>query len=136
MNFGDSRLAPRFRYLMPDVDEAQREEHRAKADVDLMAAIEKRKSLGFVVDQTEVDRLALAYGVPAPQLAPAADQTSSVVLAPTDVAKVVRVREARAASGLLPFGDERDDLTISELDARAAAAAAAAAPPAIPPAQG
>jgi transposase-like protein len=135
VNYGDSRLAPAPKYQMPDPDEAQRAEHRATADTALMAAIKERKGLGFVVDQVEVDALALAFGVPAPRLAPAANQTSSVVLAPPDVAKVVRVREARAASGLLPFGDERDDLTISELDARAAAAAAAT-PGAPPPGQG
>ncbi len=134
INFGDSRLAPSPKYQMPDPDEAQRAEHRATADAALMVAIKERKGLGFVVDQTEVDTLARAYGIPAPRLAPAADQTSSVVLAPTDVAKVVRVREARAASGLLPFGDERDDLTIAELDARAAATAAKPAAP--PPGQG
>lgn len=134
INFGDSRLAPMPHYLMPDPDEAQRSEQRAKADEALMAAIEKRKANGFVVDQDEVDRLAQSFGVPAPRLAPAADQTSSVALAPTDVAKVVRVREARAASGLQPFGDERDDLTIAELEARIAAAAAPQGAP--PPGRG
>lgn len=38
-------------------------------------------------------------------------------LAPTDVAKVVRVDEARASQGLPPIGDERGQLTIAELDA-------------------
>jgi hypothetical protein len=68
-------------------------------------------------------------------------------LAPTDTAKVVRVREARAAQGLPPFGDYRDDLTLPELEADAkskadaaaqiktdAAAAALPTPPAKPPA--
>ena len=44
------------------------------------------------------------------------DKPVNIMLAPTDIAKVVRVREARAASGLSPFGDERDDMTLSELD--------------------
>jgi hypothetical protein len=134
INFGDSRLAPTLRYQMPDPDEAQREEHFAKASADMLANIEKRKSLGFVVDQSEVNAIAKAYGIPAPLLAPAANQTSSVVLAPTDVAKVVRVREARGASGLPPFGDARDDMTITELDAlnAAKANAAPAAPPVAP----
>ncbi len=53
-------------------------------------------------------------------------------LAPTDVAKVVRVREARAAQGPPPFGDARDDMTMPELEAatKAKAGAAAAALPA------
>jgi hypothetical protein len=48
-------------------------------------------------------------------------------LAPTDVAKVVRVREARGAQGLPPFGDERDDMTLPELEASAKGKADAAA---------
>lgn len=46
---------------------------------------------------------------------------TSIELAPTDVAKVVRVREARASQGLKPFDDERDDMTIEELSAKIAA---------------
>lgn len=46
-----------------------------------------------------------------------------ITLAPTDVARIVRVREARAAQGLPPFGDERDDMTLPELDAAAKAKA-------------
>lgn len=37
-------------------------------------------------------------------------------LAPTDVAKVVKVDEARQSQGLEPIGDERGDMTINELD--------------------
>jgi hypothetical protein len=44
------------------------------------------------------------------------------------VARVVRVREARASQGLPPLGDERDDLFISELEAVAEAEAEAEAP--------
>lgn len=43
-------------------------------------------------------------------------------LAPADIAKVVRASEARASRGLPPFGDERDDKTIPELEAAAAPA--------------
>jgi len=38
-------------------------------------------------------------------------------LAPTDVAKFVKVIEGRASQGLPPFGDERDGMTIFELAA-------------------
>ena len=44
-------------------------------------------------------------------------QAIPLQLAPTDIAKVVTAREARAAQGLPPFGDERDDMTITELEA-------------------
>lgn len=43
---------------------------------------------------------------------------SGFELAPTDAAKVVRVREARSVMGLAPFGDERDDMTMDELAAK------------------
>jgi len=133
INFGDSRLSPTVHYMMPDVDEAKREEQHAKADKDLLDAIEKRKSLGIVVDQAEVDRLAKSYGVPAPKLAAVANTAPGIVLAPTDAAKVLRVREARAASGLPGTGDPRvDEMYLPEFDAylkaRGAGGGEAAAP--------
>jgi len=42
-------------------------------------------------------------------------EVSAITLAPTDIAKVVLVREAREAQGLPPLGDERDDMTVSQL---------------------
>ena len=65
-------------------------------------------------------------------------EADRLVGAMTDVAKVVRVREARQAQGLQePLGAGRDDLTIVELDeqtkAKASASAEAAATPAEAP---
>lgn len=63
-------------------------------------------------------------------------------LAPTDVAKIMLVREARQSQGLPPLGDERDNLTISQLEERmkqeasALAAGATPAAPAPPPLDG
>jgi hypothetical protein len=57
---------------------------------------------------------------------PVEQQAVPLDLAPTDVAVVVRGREARAAKGLPPFGDERDDMTIEEVRANAKAVAAPA----------
>lgn len=42
-------------------------------------------------------------------------EPSALQLAPTDIAKVVLVKEARESQGLPPIGDERDDKTVSEL---------------------
>lgn len=50
-------------------------------------------------------------------------RAAKVELAPTDKAKVFRAREVRAGDGYEPFGDERDEMTIPELDARAQAQA-------------
>lgn len=46
-----------------------------------------------------------------------------LVLAPTDIAKVVTANEVRSSQGLPPFTDERGGKTISELDASATAPA-------------
>lgn len=69
---------------------------------------------------------------PATEAAPAAQPAASAApheinLTPTDIASIVRVREARASQGLPPFGDERDDMTVTEYQARNAATVAAAA---------
>lgn len=53
---------------------------------------------------------------------------AKIELAPTDIAKVVRVDEARASQGLPPIGNDRDALMISELDAAPGAPQEAAMP--------
>ena len=128
INFGDSRYAPSYAYALPDPDEAKNREAAAVAAERLAATLAAYREQRISIDQAVVDRLASAFGVsPAPRLADVTEDTSSINLAPTDVAKVVRVREARAASGLPPFGDERDDMTLTELDERNKASAAAEA---------
>lgn len=120
VNFGDSSLAPSFRYLLPDPDEEQNRERTAVNQERLAKAVEHLKAMGAEVTQEVVDALAMTFGVAAPVLQQRTEQAVPLALAPTDIAKVVRVREARAAQGLAPFGDERDDLTISELEQRSA----------------
>ncbi len=65
----------------------------------------------------EVDVMALAtqFGVPIKGKLQVEAAPQKVDLAPTDIAKVIRVREARAAQKLPPLGDYRDDLTVYEL---------------------
>ncbi len=131
INTGDSRYSPRFTFLLPDPDAYSKIEERAAARKRLTETIAGMKAQGLVVDQALIDTLAREYSVtPAPRLASADSVSSGLVLAPTDIAKVVRVREARASQGLAAFGDERDDMTITQLDAWTAAQAAAAAAPA------
>jgi hypothetical protein len=117
INEGSSRYAPRFEYQIPDPDEDAKQAEKATKRERLMTALDRMRAQKFMVDQAVVNQLAAEYGVhPAPVLAPADAQTSTLILAPTDVAKVVRVREARASQGLPPFGDERDDMTLGQLD--------------------
>lgn len=131
VNFGDSRYAPRFAYQLPDPDsEAKHVETRAARER-LHATLAEMREQKLEVTQAVVDALAAELGLsPAPRLSDVEVQTSSLVLAPTDIAKVVRVREARSAQGLPAFNDPRDEMTIAELDAWTAAKAAAATVPA------
>jgi hypothetical protein len=117
INEGTSRYAPRLEYQMPDPDKDSKRAELARGEERLMSAIKERRAQKLAVEQDDVDMLASLYGVsPAPLLASVDKQTSTIVLAPTDIAKVVRVREARASQGLPPFGDKRDDMTITQLD--------------------
>lgn len=54
-------------------------------------------------------------------------ETATLVLAPTDIAAIVKVREARASVGLLALGTSDDELTIPEFKAKYAAVVAVAA---------
>jgi len=119
INYGDSTYAPSHEYQVPDPDKAKHNAQTADAHDRLMTAIKQRRENRLVVDQDVLNELAARFGVePAPTLAEANDTTSTITLAPTDAAKVVRGREARAAQGLPPFGDARDDKTLPELDTR------------------
>jgi len=121
VNFGDSEMTPRIKHLLPDPDRAGKVEEVAASRKKLTETIKDMKDLQLVVDQDTVDRIAAEYGIsPPPTLASIDEQTSALVLAPTDVAKVVTVKEARSAQGLPPFGDDRDNMTIDELSQRAA----------------
>jgi hypothetical protein len=128
INYGDTRMAPAWEYQIPDRDEDAKHEENSKGYERLTSAVKTLREQKFEVTQADVDHIAALLGVdPPPRLASIEQQTNTIVLAPTDVAKIVRVREARASQGLPPFGDERDDLTLSELDALATAKATEAA---------
>lgn len=124
VNFGEARLAPRLKFEIPDADAAQKNEQKQAARAAFFEAIDLLKKNNMVVDQTVVDALAEEYGIDPPTVAEAGG-TVSLTLAPTDIAKIVRVIEARAAQGLPPLGDERDNMTLTELDEKTKADAAA-----------
>lgn len=142
LNFGDSTLAPTRKYLLPDADEDARHKAHAERKSAFYADIAAARANGFEVTQAFVDELAEQYDVEPPQLPAETDSKApTITLAPTDIARVVSVNEARASAGLpkllRPDGSEDPDgrLTVEEYSAKKAAnAAAAAAPPAAPPA--
>ena len=89
---------------------------------DLETFIDLLKSHGLRPTNDTMTSIAESFGIDVETL-PGDTQTARLELAPTDVAKVVRVDEARLSQGLAPIGDERGNKTISELteDAKAAA---------------
>jgi hypothetical protein len=136
-NFGDSSLAPSREYLVPDQDaDAARASRKERTDAAL-SEIERIKSLGFELSQEIVDRIAKSYDVDTWAL-PAADGAKSptIALAPTDIARVVSVNEARASAGLGPLmtpegaPDPKGLLTVEQFAAKVAAASQVPATPA------
>jgi len=137
VNFGDSTLAPHRDYLIPDADEDARRASLAKRTDDFHRAVKESRELGFVVDQPAIAALAGAFGVDAPSLEETGKSAPSIALAPTDIARVVSVNEARASAGLGPVllvtgaPDPDGRLTVEEYSAKKAAGVAA---PALAPA--
>src|SRR5690606_32521033 len=111
INFGDSRLAPTLKYDLPDPDAEKKSAERASALDRLLTAVERLRKQQFDVTQKAVAELCARFGVvPVPVLAAQEARTVPLDLAPTDVARVVRVNEARASRGLPPLADGRGDL--------------------------
>ncbi len=138
LNFGDSTLAPVRRYLMPDVDEDARRKSVADRTTAFYDAIQKAKANGFDVNQGYIDQLADDYGIVAPKLPLESIKAPTVTLAPTDIAKVVKVNEARASGGLGPLTlldgsrDPDGELTVSAFSAKQDRLGAAPPAPALP----
>jgi len=111
---------------LPDPDADARMKSYAERVEKLHTIVKQERDAGFQVTQERVNQLAEKLDVEAPVLAPAGDApTKPLELAPTDMAKVVTVNEARvAAAGLqpLPPDDPRGALTIAEIDALSKAA--------------
>lgn len=131
INFGDSTLAPKRRYLIPDQDADAARESTAKRTEAFYTEIDRARASGFVVSQPFVNDVARRYGVEAPTLPEEAKRAPAIALAPTDIARVVTVNEARASAGVgplqLPDGSPDPDgsLTVEAFAAKKAAQASA-----------
>lgn len=134
INFGDSTLAPERCYQMPDPDQDAQRKSLGERTMAFHNAIEAAKKNSFDVTQAYVDKLAASFGIPTLMLPVQSAQAPTIALAPTDVAKVVRVNEARASAGLgpltLPSGQLDPDglLTVEEFSNKKANAATAVNP--------
>lgn len=67
--------------------------------------------------KVDIVELANQYMIPIKISPPDQVQTAAIPLAPTDIAKVVRVDEARGSIGLPPMGDDTGNKTIGEMEA-------------------
>ena len=92
-------------------------------DVTLAAALDLASAQGLRPTEDAVRSLMERAGVALEEMPQGETQPRKIDLAPTDIAKVIRASEARASQGLPPFGDERDDKTITELGEGATAEA-------------
>lgn len=95
------------------------------ADVSLTQALELATQKGMQPTLATVINLADRVGLQLEEIRADDAQPLSIDLAPTDVAKVVMAGEARRAQGLPPFGDDRDQKTITEMGEKATAEAEA-----------
>ncbi len=139
INFGDSSLAPERVYVLPDEDDDAVRAALAARKQAFYAEIEKAKANGFVVDQAFVDQLAEEHGIEPPTLPVESEKAPSIALAPTDIARVVTVNEARASAGVGPLVlpvvgglDPDGNLTVEQFAVKKAAQVAQPAPPLAP----
>ena len=135
VNFGDSTLAPTRRYMLPDADADAARASLATRKAAFYEEIEKARANGFEINQDVVNRIASEHGVTPPVLPVESKKAPSIALAPTDIARVVTVNEARASAGVgpltLPTGAPDPDgaLTVEQFAAKKAAQVAPAAAP-------
>ena len=122
LNYGDSTLAPVRAYDYPDADEDARKAAVAEQHKAFLERVSAYRSAGFLVTQETVDRIAADFRLPA--IPPLATIAPAMPLASTDIARVIRVNEARASLGLGPLvladgsPDPAGDLTVESYSAR------------------
>lgn len=106
--------APQIEFALPDADSDKVVEQKRKAYAALKEIVDAHKTSGFELTQEVIDDICKELDIVPPKLAQSADVVVPIQLAPTDLAKVVKVREARMSNGLPALGDERDEMTITE----------------------
>lgn len=110
-------VLPALDIPLPDPDADTRIKSYSDRVKALHEIVKAERDAGFEVTQERVEQLAASMSIEPPTLLVSAVATTQLQLAPTDVAKIARVDEARASQGLPPIGDDRGDMLISELDA-------------------
>jgi hypothetical protein len=116
INEGDSRYAPSAVYQLPDPDDAAKRKEEHDNQKLLLDTVASYRANGMAVTQDTVNALAVKFNVKDPP-----QIVYSFSLQPTDIRSLVKGKEARAQQGLPPFGDDRDNMTLTEIDAAAEA---------------
>jgi len=125
MNFGSSSDAPERLYQIPDRDQDEKRERAGSRRIAFYDAIERERSLGFDVSEERIEALAKEYDVSIGKLAAAGAKKPAIALAPTDLALVVRVDEARASAELDAMGGADGAMPLAAYKAKLEQAAAA-----------
>ena len=112
---GDVKRIPVLSMPLPDPEKDARTKSYAERVLQLHAILEAEEKSGCERSQERVEQLAAQLDIEAPVLI--LNRAPRVSITDTDRAKAYRVSEIRAGDGYDPLGDERDDLTIAELDA-------------------
>ncbi len=85
VNFGDSTLAPRRRYMVPDGESDALKKSLADRTAGFSAALKGRTDAGIALTQEDIDGLAADFGVRAPKLpAPATQPSPGLRAVPSD----------------------------------------------------
>lgn len=79
LNFGDSTLAPKRAYLLPDVDADAQRDAVAKRRQAFYADIKAAKDLGFEITQEFCNEVAAVHGVSSPKLATVSNPAAGAV---------------------------------------------------------
>jgi len=106
----DAAPVPQWDTTLPEDQERKAAAMRGVGDA-ISKLDEVLASSNLRVDAT---KLIERFGIPVLQLAATEDKAPTIQLAPTDVAKVVRVNEARAGAGLGPLPGTDGALTVDE----------------------
>lgn len=109
---------------IPVVTEEEKEDTKVIGEVTVKEALELAVQKKLQPTLATVLDLNARLGVKLEDITEGESASANIVLAPTDVAKIVKAREARVDMGLLEeLGDGRDDKTVFELGERAEASA-------------
>lgn len=101
----------------PPEDQDKKIERVDKFGKAIVAVVDGLARVGAEIEFDSIKEMAQGLGLTVKLKPAGAAPASKIEVTPSDVAKVVKAEELRASEGLPPFGDERDQMTLAELEA-------------------